>query len=209
MGMYLYRVIDQERFLNGQIDNEKNENKIVSTFEYDGEEYIHFFILPEDAEMYQKHVYADKKKQSFITKWDIPYSVIKDNFGIGLYTYYSSYLDPVLEVCLNRNELKRDMLKECSKEMYEGWKNKTIRDRYMKCLGLELSKTYIENPLYLDYDEDWYEQFEVNPRLNPKFNFLNYFPVEDLEKEGLSNDYSSKEKTSLRTKIANIFSSKR
>ena len=208
--MYLYRVIDHDRFLNGQIDNEKSENKIVSTFEYDDEEYIHFFILPEDATMYQKDVFSGKNKASFVTRWDIPYSVIKDSFGIGLYTYYSSYLDPVLEVRVKRNELKRDMLKECSKEIHEGWKNKTIHDRYLRCLGLELSRTYIENPLYLDYDGDWYEQFEVNPRLNPKFNFLNYFPVEDLKEEGLSNDYSGKEeKTSLRTKIANIFSPKR
>ena len=52
------------------------------------------------------------------------------------------------------------------------------------------------------------------PKRTAHFNFLNYFPVEDLEKEGLSNDYEKKddvikEKNTLRAKIAGIFSSKR
>ena len=212
--MYLYRVIEKERFLNGKIDNEKSETGIVNTFEYDDEEYIHFFVMPEDAELYQEYVFSDKKKDSFITRWNIPYSLIKDNFGVGLYMYYSNYNDPLLEVRINKKDLKRSMLEECSKVMHDDWNNQAIHNRYLKCLGLELSKVHMEHPLYINFDEDWFDQLEQHPRLNPKFNFLNYFPVEDLEIEGLSNDYTKKddayeEKPSLKTRIANIFTKKR
>ena len=72
----------------------------------------------------------------------------------------------------------------------------------------------MEHPLYFDCNESFIDQLELHPRLNPKFNFLNYFPVEDLVKEGLSNDYDAKddiveEKPTLKSRIVSIFSKKR
>lgn len=212
--MYLYRVIEKERFLSGKLDNKERENKVVNTFDYDGEEYIHFFVMPEDAGLYQEYEFSKEKKKSFITRWNIPYSVIKDNFGVGLYRYYSNYIDPILEVRINKKELKNGMIEECSKVLYDGWENEAIHNRYLRCLGLDISYVHMEHPLSFDCDGDWYDQLENNPTINPNFNFLNYFPVEDLEKEGLSNDYEKKddvikEKNTLRAKIASIFASKR
>jgi len=33
------------------------------------------------------------------------------------------------------------------------------------------------------------EQISQKPKLNPQFNFLNYFPKSELDKEGLESDY--------------------
>ena len=213
--MYLYRVIEKESFLEGKLTNKKRDEERINTFNYNGEEYVHFFVLPECAEIYQKLAYTNNGLESFITKWNIPYSLIKEGFGVGLYRYYSpKHRDPFLEVYISKNKLKRSMLEECSKEMYDGWKNNAIYNRYLECLGLELSSKKMEHPLYFDCNESFIDQLELHPRLNPKFNFLNYFPVEDLVKEGLSNDYDAKddiveEKPTLKSRIVSIFSKKR
>ena len=181
--MYLYRVMKRDRYLEGNITNE--ENKGLNSFVYDeGEEYVHFFILPEFAESYQQKKYNIETNESVVLKCDVPYSIIKDNFGIGMYDWYSHFPDPIAEVRLNKNEFNSNMVVDVYDSVPKNIKNKKIFDRYIKTAIEDLY-----SPLYIDPNEDLFVQLEKKPIVNPEFNFLNYFSNEELEKENLTNDY--------------------
>lgn len=192
--MYLYRVIDKKRYLNGNYDN--ISGKIgVNTFDYkDGEEYIHFFILPEAAEIYQGLRFVNINSDSVITRWDIPYVLLKDSFGVGIYRWYSPFCKhPFLEVRLNKNVLKREMVVDVSDVVLDEWRDEIIYNRYLNSVRvIDMEGECLEYPLFIDFKDNVRYQVERNPVINPKFNFLNYFPLEDLQKEGLKNDYENK-----------------
>ena len=41
--MYIYRVVDKQRYLDGMLSNKKTDKKRANTFEYEeGKEYLHF-----------------------------------------------------------------------------------------------------------------------------------------------------------------------
>ena len=131
--------------------------------------------------------YINKKETGFSTlilKCEVPYSLLKDNFGIGMYSWYSAIEDPVLEVRLKRENFNNDMIIGISHEMQPHWKNKKIYARY-----LDNVVDPIKHPLYIDPEKDVLEQMFGKPVVDPRFNFLNYFPNDQLQKEGLRNSY--------------------
>jgi len=192
MSMLVYRVIEKDKYESGSLTNSNWSG--VNTFNYDKEEYLHFFLLPESASIFQKLRYTNCKIDSIATKWDIPYELIKDNFGAGMYKYYDSIaLSPFLEVKVKKNNLKKEMLVECS-ETFDEWFDEEIYSRYMESV-VEAGKNFyriknFQEVVLVDYNKgSIIEQISQKPKLNPQFNFLNYFPKSELDKEGLESDY--------------------
>lgn len=190
--MLVYRVIEKDKYEEGKITNSTWSG--YNTFNYDnGEEYIHFFLLPESASIFQKLRYMNCKIDSIATKWDIPYKLLKDNFGAGMYRYYDSkILHPFLEVRVKKSDLKKEMMVD-SNETFDEWFNEEIHNRYLESV-VNAGKNYLriknfQELLSFDYNKNIEDQLTKNPKLNPKFNFLNYFPKSELDKEGLESDY--------------------
>lgn len=165
--MKLYRVVkDQKNFMNEEVIG-------ANSFIYDeGETYYHFFILPENAITYQKVLYDNQGLSSLIYQCDIPYEVIKNNFGIGMYHwYYEDKRTPFLECRLNEKEFKKKYIIDKCEYVKDEWENKEIYYRFMKnCVD--------ESKPLKSFDG-------VHATINEDFNFLDYFPKEDLIKENI------------------------
>ncbi len=159
------------------LDNEEKFEKQtgLNTFDYNDEkEYYHFFILPENAEVY-KHIKTQmENKTYYVFKCDIPYELIKNNFGVGMYNwYYPHKKTPFLEVRINKNDFNEGFILEKSPIVKKEWLNEEIYNRFMKDCVDSLKPINILN----------YDPLEV--QLNKEFNFLDYFTKEDLEKENI------------------------
>ena len=102
--MILYRVIPK--------DNEDISNTPwigINSFNYDDEDYLHFFILPENVQILQYRKYKINNIDSLIIRCDIPYNLIE--FGIGLYNWYYNYkLVPFLEARIKRKYFKQEFI---------------------------------------------------------------------------------------------------
>lgn len=172
--MKLYRVIEEgiTDFLN------TDSIKGVNTFHYDNDDqYIHFFVLPENAEIYQKLKYENINKKSIVLQCDLPLSLIKDNLGAGMYQwYFLGKRHPFLEVKIKKEDFKDDYIIDSSDKVKDEWKNKEIYNRYLIHGINNLEPITIKSFI------------PFNVEINPKFNFLHYFPKEDLEKEKIIVD---------------------
>lgn len=201
--MFLYRVIEKEKYINGNIVNTVWEG--ANTFKYvSNQEYIHFFLLPESAQIYQLLKYKNRNIESVVIKCDVPYAVIENNFGVGMYRWYDPKIrSPFLEVRLNTEEFDKSMIIEVSDNVEEGWKNKTIYSRYLNKI---INRKNIHRDIPSSVTLNDYGEIE-KVELNNGFNFLNYFPLEQLNKENLKNDYKEDaivESSYNNTKIENF-----
>lgn len=184
--MFLYRVIEKEKYINGKFINKVWDG--VNTFNYDNnEEYLHFFLLPESAEIYQRLKYTNNDIESVVIKCDIPYSMIKNNFGVGMYRwYYPRTRSSFLEVRLNKKDFDNSMVIEVSDNVEECWKNKAIYSRYINKI-INTRNINRDRPVKITLDNNGaIEKVE----LNEEFNFLNYVPLDQLGMENLENDYN-------------------
>lgn len=183
--MFLYRVIEKERYIKGKIANNVWEG--MNTFNYyNNEEYLHFFLLPELADIYQLLKYRNNNKDSVVIKCDIPYFLIKDNFGVGMYRWYDPKVrSPFLEVRLNKNVFDNNMIIEVSDKVEDSWKNKAIYSRYLNKLINSRNELH-DMPVKILLEDE----IVADVQLNKEFNFLNYIPLEQLKKENLENDYN-------------------
>ena len=181
--MYIYRVVDEYKYMSSNYLNDGEHG--VNSFEYEeGEEYVHFFVLPESAEIYQQDIEKNVGINTLILKCEVPYDLLKDNFGIGMYEWYGTVKDPVLEVRLKKSDFNNDMIVGISHQMQPHWKNKKIYARY-----LENVVDPVKHPLNVDSNKDVMSQMSSKPIVDPRFNFLNYFPNDQLQREGLRNSY--------------------
>lgn len=163
----------------------QNSNSIINdnfyglnSFDYDKENYIHFFLLPENAEIYQILRYKNNDIPSEIIKCDIPYFKIKNNFGIGMYKYYHpKYKSPFLKCIIPLEQFDKSMILEKEKKVPASWKNSEIYKRYLiECVYLHRCLLHNDS--------------ENKIRLNREFNFLHYFPRSVLKKEKIEcTDY--------------------
>ena len=185
------------------------------------EDYIHFFVLPESAQAYQSFKYSNKKIKSLIMQCDIPYELLKDNFGFGMYTRLepeSEYsfvgnrgmlmmiLDtrvryPFIEVRLNKGQFDNSMISDVSDTVKPEWLNPRIYNRYLK--DVVKRKHDVVSPLYCCKNHH-------NPsrvKANEDFKFLHYFPKSELNKEGnICEDHpDDKPETSTRRGFFGIF----
>ena len=187
--MKLYRVIQSD-------NNIKNEDfKGVNTFNYaENEEYLHFFILPEHAEIYKQLKYTNNSRQSWIYQVDIPYEVIKDCFGAGMYTYYHPKIkNAYLEVRIRKQDFDKKYIVDKAESVKPEWKNDEIFERYLyNCvwgIGETKEYKYVEKcrPVIILSHES------LQVKINKDFNFLHYFPKQDLIKENINvADYPQK-----------------
>ena len=183
--MYLYRVVEKDKYVQGKVINGYFEG--VNTFAYNNiQDYLHFFVLPESAEIYQQLKYKNANKESVVLKCDIPYSFLKDNFGVGMYSWYKlKAKSPFLEVRLNKFDFENSMVIEVADKVKEEWKNEAIYNRYLNKV-IYGSSVNRDNPISITFDSN----FSIHKvELKPTFNFLNYFPLDQLKKENLENDY--------------------
>lgn len=160
--MIVYRVVLTDQVIIN--------NKGINSFNYDKNEYLHFFILPENAEIFQTRNYKNNNINSIIFKCDIPYNLLE--FGIGLYGwYYHIKMVPFLEVRIKQENFKPTFIKDISNFVKFEWKNTEIFKRYLiNCIYNQNAFTYLDKNNY-------------KIKLNNKFNFLHYFNKNDLEKE--------------------------
>lgn len=169
--MILYRVI-----LNANnISNPKING--LNSFNYqDNIEYLHFYILPENAEIIQLDKYY-QGISTYILKCDIPYEIIKDNFGVGLYTWYYRFKKvPFLEVRIKKEDFIPNFIIDKSGYINALWKNHFIFERYLiNCIYNQTVFTYIDKS-------------HSTLKLRKDFNFLHYFSRDDLKKAGLSTE---------------------
>ena len=171
--MFVYRVIPRK---NIEYINEKWEG--INTFDYSEPAiYIHFFLLPEFAEELQEMKDYVGDPPSDILKFDIPYSVLKDNFGVGMYKVIKWYPRigriPLLECRIKYKDLKKEYFVDRVPSIPDEWRNKEILDRYI---------------LHCAYNKECIRYFNndtLDVALNKHFNFLDYFPKKELVKEGL------------------------
>ena len=207
--MYIYRVIEKERFLDGKITNKVWYG--VNTFEYDQtEEYLHFFILPEHAEIFQTLKYKNNHVDSYVLQCEVPYSLIKDKFGIGMYKWYNARVKtPFLEVRIKKSDFTKQMVVGISPEVQDTWTNDAIYSRYLNRIVND-SNPNKEFPVILKLNKNGLIE---NAKINPEFNFLNYFPLEQIKEENLTNDYDRdiveivlKNKQSFISKIKKVLS---
>lgn len=175
--MNIYRIVDKENYLNGIITNEKVVDHNINTFEYDGEEYIHFFVLPEHADIYQKSIYDRIGIYSLVLQCDVPYSLLKDNCGVGMYNYYNyESLIPFLEVRLNVNDFDNKFVIGVAHEVPDFWKNKTVYNRYLNNVVMGKGQgCVLDIDLYVDGMCK-----DVKPEVNENFNFFEYFEKKDI-----------------------------
>lgn len=175
--MILFRVIPKN---NENILNEEWSG--VNTFNYEQDkEYIHFFILPENAEVFQLLKYKNNQIESIILKCDIPFYLLKDNFGAGMYRYYYPHKrTPFLEAKIQRQLFDKNFIVDTSEKIKDEWKNTEIFNRFMfHCVSSHTDKTI---PPIL-FNTNVLE--ESKPNLNPNFNFLHYFTKQQLIKENI------------------------
>lgn len=188
--MNLYRVVQS----GNNITN--NDFKGVNTFNYaENEEYLHFFILPEHAEIYKQLKYTNNSIPSLIYKVDIPYEVIKDCFGAGMYTYYQPKVkNAFLEVRIKKQDFDKKYIVDQSENIKTEWKNNEIFQRYLyNCVRNDFIITedykYVEKCQPVNILS--YESLKVE--INKDFNFLHYFSQNDLKKENINVvDYPQK-----------------
>lgn len=206
--MYIYRIMDKGRFFDGSISNFQPSEPNVNTFEYDGEEYIHFFVLPEQAGIYKKMFYDEKGLKSLTLQFSVPEYMLKDNFGVGMYRCKEdSMMVPFLEVRLKKKDLDREMIEEISSEMMDSWLDKDVYKQYSK----DIEKIEGEkSPILLDITKNLIDQTEVNPKLNPNFNFFKYFPgtpecENNIKEENYNNSKIRKLSKSLINEVKKIF----
>ena len=170
--MILYRVIPKN---NQNIINKKWIG--INSFEYDNQEYLHFYILPEHVNFLKKIKYDYNKIDSIILKCDIPYNLLE--FGIGLYKWYY-YLKkvPFLEARIKAIDFKLGYIKEISDNIEPNWLNENIFNRYLiNCIYNQRCFIYINKEKNIIKN-------------NPNFNYLHYFNKDDLEKENINlQDY--------------------
>lgn len=208
--MKLYRVVQSDNNITNSDFNG------VNTFDYaENEEYLHFFVLPEHAEIYKLLKYTNKNKSSLIYQVDIPYEVIKDCFGAGMYTYYHPRIrNAFLEVRIKKQDFDKKFIVDKSENIKPEWKNDEIYQRYLyhcvwddawnrKCFKY-VKRCRPVHILSKNYSED------LKVELNKDFNFLHYFPQKDLDKENINvADYPQKlENIEVKTteKKDNLFS---
>ena len=214
--MEIYRVVDKKNYLNGRISNGNINKSVVNTFEYDDEEYLHFFVLPEHAEIYQKRVYDSRGLDSLILKCDVPFSMLKDNFGAGMYKYYKKIsVTPFLEVRLKAKDFDNKQVIGVAHEVPFFWKDEKIYNKYLNDVVEGRGE---ESLLDIDLSKDIIEQIEVNPKLNKNFNFFEYFPRKEFnetsktqkkEIQTYKDMQRGKSNKSLKDKIKNVFTKKR
>lgn len=165
--MKLYRVVHDEK----KLLNEKFLGH--NSFEYEkGVDYIHFFLLPENAISFQRVMYYNQGLDSRVLQCDIPYEIIKDNFGVGLYGWYlEDKRTPFLECRIKAKDFKKKYIKKVEYEVDPAWENKDIYYRFLK--------SCVDNT-------DPIERLNgIKIILNKDFKYEDYFPKEDLEKEGI------------------------
>ena len=171
--MILYRVIPKA---NTGISNTKVKG--FNTFEYDdNEDYIHFFLLPENIEVYQFLEYEQYNIESIILKCDIPNNIIQ--YGVGLYYWYYNFKRvPFLEARIKTKDFKEEYIIDISNHIQSEWKDFEIFKRYLiNCIYNQKAFKYI------DYDKNIL-------KLNSNFNFFHYFSKTDLENNHIKiNDY--------------------
>ena len=157
--MILYRVIPKEK---------QETEKGINSFTYDDKEYIHFYILPEHAEIIQIHKYYIKDKKSYILKCNIPYQLLE--FGIGLYSWNGYKNIPFLEARIKKNDFLETYILGIYNKVNEKWKNHKIYERYL---------------VYCVYSN--FFKFIKNDKVifNSNFNFLHYFNIDDLNFENI------------------------
>ena len=165
--MILYRVIPANTC---NISNSKEIG--LNTFNYDNNDYLHFFILPENAGELQNRKYTINNQKSLVLRCDIPYELLE--FGVGLYSwYYHTKLVPFLEARVKKCDFKNFFIKETLTYVKHEWKNSGIFKRYLiNCI----------------YNQRVFTYTNLNKTklvLNPNFNFLHYFNKSDLEKENI------------------------
>ena len=178
INMILYRVIPKN---NPTISNKKTKG--INTFKYDEKiDYLHFFILPQNAYIYQLLQYGQNNIESIILKCDIPLN--KLTFGVGLYFWYYRFKRvPFLEARINTNDFQKEYIKEISSYVRHEWNNFEIFKKYLiNCIYNQKAFTYIDKENYII-------------KLNPNYNFLEYFTKDDLEKENIILNNSSKDES--------------
>ena len=165
--MILYRVIPTNTC---NINNPREFG--LNTFTYDNDDYLHFFILPENAEELQSRKYTINNQKSVVLKCDIPFEFLE--FGIGLYNYYYNFkLTPFLEARMKKSNFKNFFIKETLTYVKHEWKNSEIFKRYLiNCIYNQKAFAYINFK-------------KTKLVLNLNFNFLHYFSKLDLEKENI------------------------
>lgn len=165
--MKVYRVIkDEESLLNEDTIGE-------NSFNYEeGTEYLHFFILPENANTYQRVKYYNQGLSSTVYQCDIPYEILKDNFGVGMYLwYYEDHRTAFLECRIKKQDFKEEFIVDKAYGVPSEWENKHIYYRFLKnCV---------------DFNNALKNNIGEKIELNENFNFLDYFPKGDLEKEDI------------------------
>ena len=164
--MILYRVVSKNKEIT--IDKSKG----INTFKYlDGVDYLHFFILPENAKVFKLLRYDNEREDSIVYKCDIPYQLIKDNFGCGMYRWFSPRKHtPFLEVRIKKDNFRDDFIVEKSSYVKDEWFNEEIYNRFLASCVDSCEPVNILN----------FNPLEV--QLNENFNFLDYFFKEDLVK---------------------------
>ena len=175
--MILYRIILPN---NKDITNEKTKG--LNSFKYDDSiEYVHFFILPQNLEIYQLYDFEQLNIKSIVLKCDIPFNLLE--FGVGLYRWYYRFkYVPFLEARIKKDDFNDSYIKEKSTYVKHEWKNEEIFKRYLiNCIYNQNAFKYLDSKRYL-------------LELNKHFNFLHYFNQEDLLKENIIvNDYPDNE----------------
>ena len=175
--MFVYRVIPKT---NTEYINEIWEG--INTFDYSEPcAWIHFFLLPEFAEALQEMKDYIEDPPTDILKFDIPYYMLKDNFGVGMYKVTKWYPRigriPLLECRIKYKDLKKEWFIDREEHVLNSWKDKEILDRYILHCAYNKECIRFFNP----------DTLEVS--LNTHFNFLDYFPKSELEKEGLDTKH--------------------
>lgn len=151
--MHLYRVLEKQNSILNQ------EKRGWNFFDYDEDvKYLHFFILPEHAEIYQKVMY--KNTDSYVMQVDIPYHVISPHFGLGKYMWYfpdeASYF---LEVRIPLSEFKTEYIKVVRNNVSLKWKNPHIYKRYLNNMVYDNQKVIYEH--YFPFEDLRNEKIEV------------------------------------------------
>lgn len=168
--MIVYRVVpknssDHEPMTDG-----------VNTFDYEqGEQYLHFFILPENVEVFQLLAYKNRNIDSEILQCDIPFKLIKNNFGAGMYRWYDPKIRTAFpEVRIKAADFSEKFVVQKSDEVKKQWKDEKIYSKFMSdCTERKNSPVSILS----------FEPLKV--KLRKDFNFLDYFKKDDLIKEGI------------------------